>query len=385
MQLRRLGHIIFGMGYLALAAVTALLLVVFRPKIDTVVVILAAGQVVLAGGLLHEVVARLSAERKNTERLVRMRQAYEELVEMVLHTRQQLKHRPDPASNGHDTAEVHSQVHGRAMAPDPAIYTPAHPVQSAVMSPDTAAIAVEDDSDMVSILRAALNDRRVECFLQPVVSLPGRKHRGYEALSRIRQQDGSLILPDRYLAIAEREQLITALDLMMINSVISLIRETDRRHHAVNFFCNLSARTLSDQSFLNRFLGGDSQNLHGKLVFELSQTDLLPELQAAVGVVSELGNSGFRFSMDRVEHFDMDAALLHEHKIKFVKLKVAHLSSAERSAGMLDLTRRPGGHSVELIAEKIETEQQLHEAEALGITSAQGFLFGEPRLSRRLV
>jgi cyclic-di-GMP phosphodiesterase TipF (flagellum assembly factor) len=73
-----------------------------------------------------------------------------------------------------------------------------------------------DEATVLEIVREGLRNNRVDLFVQPVVSLPQRKHRHYECFSRIRAADGAMITPEQYLAIAEREGLIGAIDNMLL-------------------------------------------------------------------------------------------------------------------------------------------------------------------------
>ena len=235
------------------------------------------------------------------------------------------------------------------------------------------------------MIREALAEERIEAFLQPIVTLPSRKPRFFEVLSRIRQADDTLILPERYLAVAERERLLPAIDELCFARAEKMIRETDRHNHAIGFFCNVSALTLAEPPFLARFLGagGDPHHLRSKLVFEMSQRDLAAELASPLSVVDELVGAGFHFSMDRVERLEIDVAALVRHQVRYLKLNCALFIDSETRGLALDLWRRLEGQPVELIVEKIETERQLLDLEDLGLDLAQGYLFGEPRLSRR--
>lgn len=369
MRLRRWGHVVFALGYTALAAVVALVLLVVRPQTDPVVVALAAFQVLVAGGLGHEVATRLANERKLNDRMVRMRQAYEDLVDLILKTRTERKRATGTEPAPAPTVPPHPAALW-AHEPAPVSHPPAH----------------EDSAAVAAMVREALAENRVETFLQPIVTLPGRKHRAYEVLARIRLRDDSVLLPDRFLAVAERERLMPAIDGLMLDRAGRLIHETDRRQHAINFFCNISPQTLTDPGFLGLFLhpDGDYQSLRGKLVFEMSQRDLTAELSSPAGVIDDLGRAGFRFSMDQVEHHTLDPYALIERGVHFIKLNCAHFSALERRTGVMDLRRRLSGPPIDVIVEKIETEHQLHELADLGIEYGQGFLFAEPRLSRRV-
>ena len=71
-------------------------------------------------------------------------------------------------------------------------------------------IADADEATVLEIVREGLRNNRVDLFVQPIVSLPQRKHRHYECFSRIRAGDGHMITPEQYLAIAEREHALAA-------------------------------------------------------------------------------------------------------------------------------------------------------------------------------
>ncbi|MDE3115865.1 MAG: EAL domain-containing protein, partial [Pseudomonadota bacterium] len=70
---------------------------------------------------------------------------------------------------------------------------------------DTARSYLESlgQSDLLETIRASLEENRVDLYLQPIVSLPQRKLRFYEALSRLRAEDGTVIMPAQYIKVAE--------------------------------------------------------------------------------------------------------------------------------------------------------------------------------------
>jgi cyclic-di-GMP phosphodiesterase TipF (flagellum assembly factor) len=119
------------------------------------------------------------------------------------------------------------------------------------------------------------------------------------------------------------------------------------------------------------------------LVFEMTQNDLTAELLASVSTVGELAAIGFRFSMDRLDHLAVNPDLLASRGVRYLKVGYALLSAAERRGELDNLRRQLNAQSIELIVEKVETERQNQELELLGLESAQGFLFGEPRPSKR--
>ncbi|MEI6984967.1 MAG: EAL domain-containing protein [Rhodospirillaceae bacterium] len=379
MRFKRGGDLLFALGYCSVAVVLGLLLWVIRRETDPVVIVLAVVQVVLAGGLAHEVMTRRSNESKIMERLGRMRQSYADLAGLILTTRvpRAACDAPEPALDGDDEPAV--------VAPRPSVRA-VRAVRAGVSEVRPPPLILsQEEAEIAATLRRALAENRVEVYLQPIVRLSHRKHCGYELLSRIRMPDGSLLEPDFFHKVAESEALLPEMDVLLLNRVGQMIRETDRHGHAINFFCNISPSTLTDRSFMADFLGagGDPHGLRAKLVFEMTQRDLEAEMGTSMGVVAELALVGFRFSIDNVDNLDIDPAVLVRSEVRFIKLNAGFLSVPERRLEIVELLRRIGGQPIEVIAERIECESQVAEALELGIEVGQGILFGEPRPSRR--
>ncbi|MBK3737042.1 EAL domain-containing protein, partial [Azospirillum brasilense] len=285
------------------------------------------------------------------------------------------EHEPPPASRPVRPAP-------RDAVPEPEPQAPRSPDPGPTATSDAPAM---DEGAVLGALRDALAADRIDVHLQPIVSLPQRKHRFFEVFSRVRAADGALILPDRYLEIAERAGLMATIDNLLLVRCIQLIRETERRQHAIGFFCNMSAATLSDAAFMRQFLDlmVRNQTLVPKLAFELSQQELRAGGAVTMGILSQLARIGFRFSMDRVTDLDIDVNALVRHEIRYVKLDCGLLLDPVLAPRIEDLRRRLDGTGIDLIAEKIETEAQLDAIQRSGIDFGQGYLFGEPRPARK--
>lgn len=242
--------------------------------------------------------------------------------------------------------------------------------------------------EVQNILRHALQENRVDLYLQPIVSLPQRKVRFYEAYSRIRDDDGKMIVPDQYLHVAEESGLITTIDNLLLFRCVQLIRKVKRQRINVGFFCNISARTLNDDFFFSQFLDFMEQNaeLADSLIFEFSQDDVANHTADTEVNLAKLAAMGFQFSMDQIGTLDLDYMDLARRHIKFVKID-ADLMLRELGAGsspitIADLKRDLTHTGVNLIAEKIENERSVADLVEYSVDFGQGFLFGEPRPAR---
>ena len=407
--------LVYALSVSAAAASVAIGLSELRPETDPVVGGLGGALVLLAGVAFHDRLTRRGRERAVLDRLDAVQRSVDALAATLDRQGARVDEGRSAAAPGTATPEAvlqevkllqtlvarlgasRSMEEAGRPSPMPRASRPARAApREAAPAPqaprpleDRAAAFVEappmDDAAMLGAVRDALATDRIDIYLQPVVSLPQRKHRFYEVFSRVRAADGSLILPDRYLEIAEREGLIATIDNLLLVRCVQLIRETERRQHAIGFFSNMSASTLSDAEFMEQFLDlmARNQSLVPKLVFELSQQELRAGGAVTMGILSQLARIGFRFSMDQVTDLDIDPDVLLRHEIRYLKLDRGLLLDPAMAPRAEALRRRLDGTGIDLIVEKIETEAQLDAVMRTGIDFGQGYLFGEPRPARK--
>jgi cyclic-di-GMP phosphodiesterase, flagellum assembly factor TipF len=234
--------------------------------------------------------------------------------------------------------------------------------------------------DVLAIMQSALEDSRVDLYLQPTVKLPNRKPASYEAFSRVRDADGKVI----YLETAERAGLVGTLDNLLLFRCISLVRELGVRKPGPRLFINIAAGSLNDPDFLHEFTAYMSQHkdLAQRLVFELSATDV-PNLSESVRRhLGALARLGFPFSVDHVQDLSLDVAKLAALNVQYVKIDAAVLLAEAHAPEAATLKTRLARYSMDLIATRIEEERVLVEILDLGIDYGQGYLFGEPKLAK---
>ena len=116
---------------------------------------------------------------------------------------------------------------------------------------------------------------------------------------------------------------------------------------------------------------------------------MLPIRRKSSKIVERLKKMGYRFCMDQIVDLDFDAEALAELGFHFVKVEAGRscrrkgaMTTGEAADRVKGLKRRLDVASVDLIVEKIETEQMLVELLDYDIDFGQGYLFGEPRLSQ---
>lgn len=247
------------------------------------------------------------------------------------------------------------------------------------------------DDAMLEIIRRSLEENRVDLYLQPIVSLPQRKIRFYEALSRLRADDGTIIMPSQYIRIAEPAGLMSVVDNVLLFRCIQVLRSWSQRNKDIGVFCNLSRETLQDAGFFSQFIEFMQQNreLSGLLIFEISQDTLMNATPAEAANLTYLADLGFTFSMDKVTTLDLDFALARSRQVRYFKVPSKLLLGSPDKAGArvhpADLKELLQRFGLNLIAERVENEREVVNLLDYNVDYGQGFLFGEPQPIRETI
>jgi cyclic-di-GMP phosphodiesterase TipF (flagellum assembly factor) len=268
--------------------------------------------------------------------------------------------------------------------------TPAPTVAQAAVEQrreDTAAayIAAFGQSDLLETIRASLEENRVDLYLQPIVSLPQRKLRFYEALSRLRSEDGTVIMPAQYMKVAGPVGLMSVVDNLLLFRCVQIVRKMIHKSRGIGVFCNISGETLADTEFFPQFLEfmHHNRDLASQIVFEFDQRAVLNAGQKGEENLLYLSTLGFALSMDHVETLAMDFEKLKTLGFRHVKVRadtlIGGMQHAQAAVAAEDLKSLLARHGLNLIAERVETEKTVVQLLDYGVDFAQGYLFGEPK------
>lgn len=264
----------------------------------------------------------------------------------------------------------------------------------AKLSRDTSEPIAPQDDALLRTVKAALQDGRVDLHLQPIVSLPQRRVAFYEGFTRLREPDGTLILPADFLEAARRARLLGLVDNMLLFRCVQIVRRLAERDRRVGVFCNISPNSLTDPQFFPHFLEfmRENRDLAGALIFEIPADRFENRSRQMRDSMEKLTALGFRFSIDHANDLALDLPRLQEAGVRFVKMKGGDLidqlrdPSGPRPAS--NVQRRISGeevaavcsrYGVTLIAEKMEEEVSVVEVLEFDIPFGQGHVFGAPK------
>jgi cyclic-di-GMP phosphodiesterase TipF (flagellum assembly factor) len=238
---------------------------------------------------------------------------------------------------------------------------------------------------IVELIGKAVDANRIDLYLQPIVTLPQRKVRYYEALSRLRTDEGDIVTAADFIDYAESVGLMPKIDNLLLFRCVQVTRRLQLKSRDVGLFCNVSATTLSDPMFFRQFLDFMDANraLSNALMFEFTQAAYRAFGPLEHESLAALSERGFRFSMDHVADLRMEPKELADRSFRFLKVPAKLLlnpATASQSdihpADLADLLARSG---IDLIAERVESESMVVDLLDCDVRFGQGFLFSPPR------
>lgn len=245
-----------------------------------------------------------------------------------------------------------------------------------------------EDARALENVRDAIENDRIDLYLQPIVSLPQRKLRCFEAFSRLRKADGRVLAPEEYICAAERANRIGVIDNMILLRAVQALRQLGPSSAQYRIFCNISPATIYDQDFFTRFTDylDANEDLARQLVFEFTYPAVEMMHDRVRKNLSAVAERGFAFSVDHIRRFDLNWAALRARNFRFVKapsaLLLAEAVKADGGRGRINAFKTAlRDHDIDLIVEKVEFEAQMPEILSLGIDYGQGALFGPPRIA----
>lgn len=242
-----------------------------------------------------------------------------------------------------------------------------------------------NQTQLLATLRNAIDENRIDIFLQPMVTLPQRKVRFYEAVTRLRDERDQLIAAEEFISIAEASGLIGRIDNMVMLRCVQVLRRLMVRNKDVGVFCNVAASTLGNSTTFTQCLDFLEANraLAPSLVLEFKQSTFRNLGPAETENLAALAQRGFRFSIDHVTDLRIEPRELADRGVRFIKVPATLLLDPRQASTSdihpSDLSDLLGRFGIDLIAERIEGERAVVDLLDYDVRFGQGFLFAPPR------
>jgi EAL domain-containing protein (putative c-di-GMP-specific phosphodiesterase class I) len=234
------------------------------------------------------------------------------------------------------------------------------------------------DLERLTEIRAAIADGRLLLHAQPIVDLQTGAVVQQELLVRLQREDGEIMPPSEFLPLAERHGVIADIDRWVVEEAVQLAAEG----HPVEV--NLSAASVGDSQTLAAIRDGLARTGAdpGLLVFEVTETAMMADVDRGRAFAEALRELGCRFALDDFGTGYGTFTYLKHIPIDYLKIDIEFVRGLPGSEADLRLVRAIVHMARELgkrtIAEGVESAEALVQLRGLGVDHAQGYHIGRP-------
>jgi diguanylate cyclase (GGDEF)-like protein/PAS domain S-box-containing protein len=236
-------------------------------------------------------------------------------------------------------------------------------------------------------LRKAIDENQLVLHYQPIISTVDDRIRGFEALVRWNHPERGMIPPGEFIPVAEESDLIVLLGRWVLRESCRQMAEWHRRFSGVPSLTvnvNVSSRQLCDPHLIADVEAAltESGLNPAFLALEVTESSIMGNTEQTLATLDRLRAMNVRLEID--DFGTGYSSLSYLQRLPFGTLKIDRSFIRDLSAGSdsLDIAKAivEMAHSLrlEVIAEGVETEEQLCLLRGLGCNYVQGFLFSKP-------
>ncbi|HLF71599.1 MAG TPA: EAL domain-containing protein [Dehalococcoidia bacterium] len=233
------------------------------------------------------------------------------------------------------------------------------------------------------ILDALEND----CFVlhaQPIIELKTGRLACYELLLRLREPNGTLVHPGKFLPAAEQSGLIHQIDTWVVQQSLTIAHELAMAPRPVNIAFNLSATAVGDADLLELFKR-EALRLRldpSRVSIEVTETALISDLPKARAFLNSLKALGFRIALDDFGAGFSSFSRLKQVPADYLKIDGSFIANITRNQEDRHFVRAianlASGLGIGAVAEYIQDEETMTILRDLGVMYGQGFYIGRP-------
>ncbi|MBI5492308.1 MAG: EAL domain-containing protein [Deltaproteobacteria bacterium] len=230
----------------------------------------------------------------------------------------------------------------------------------------------------------ALMESRFEPWFQPILDLKTNTVNHFEALARLKDEDGAILVPGAFIDIAERFGLIASIDRMIMEKTMALQARMKAGGRTLSFGMNLSGKDIGDEDLLSFIrskistTGADPNDL----VFEITETAAINDFARAVQFIKSLKSLGCHFALDDFGVGFTSFNYLKEMQVDYIKIDGSFIKKLHENPDdqvfVKAITDVAKGLKIKSVAEFVETEDTLRLLREIGVDYAQGYLIGKP-------
>jgi diguanylate cyclase (GGDEF)-like protein len=241
--------------------------------------------------------------------------------------------------------------------------------------------------DVEHALHGAIGRKEMRLFYQPIVDIVSGRTSGFEALMRWERHDRGLVSPADFIPVAEETGIICELGAWALQDALGSLRrwiDDGLVGPSTTMSVNVSPRQVADPALptIVRTAIATSGVPPHLLWLEITESMMLEEPELASHTLDEIRAMGVRIAMDDFGTGFSSLSVLQQFPIQRIKIDRAFVQGLGAGGNDRSLVRTiiamARSMALDLVAEGVETVEQLEALRELGCDKAQGFLISRP-------
>lgn len=261
-----------------------------------------------------------------------------------------------------------------------------NPAENSVVLDKDKISQYKEKEETEAMIRSAIEEDRIEVFYQPIYSTKQHRFVSAEALVRIRDLDGNIVPPGKFIPVAEKNGLISRIGERVFDKTCAFIQKNQlKERYGIEYVeVNLSVRQCEDSRLAETYI-----RIMEKYQLEPSCIGLEITESAAIRVKDNLLENmrvlmdyGVRFALDDFGNGESNLNYIVDMPVSIVKfdrdMTQAYFVSQKAKFVMEAAMHMIHDMKLEIVSEGVETKEQAEAIEALGIEFIQGYYFSRP-------
>ncbi|HAN10082.1 MAG TPA: hypothetical protein DCP90_05630 [Clostridiales bacterium] len=237
----------------------------------------------------------------------------------------------------------------------------------------------EDNFEIVSIIKSAINNDKIRVFYQPVVNNNTQEIEKYEALVRIEDEGGNIYAPITFLGIAKQVKLYPYLTKTVIEKTF---KRFSNLPYSVSI--NLSASDMTNEDIKEFILLklNEYPQLQNRIIFEVLETESISNYESISSFLAEIKKFGCKISIDDFGTGYSNFFNILKLEVDTIKIDASIIRNivSDRNAQVITkaIVSFAKELNIELVAEYVSDKEIFEKVKELGIDYSQGYYFGKP-------
>jgi predicted signal transduction protein with EAL and GGDEF domain len=238
-------------------------------------------------------------------------------------------------------------------------------------------------------LRRAIERNEFKVYYQPIIDLQTDDVSGFESLVRWYHPERGLVPPDQFIRIAEETGLIVEVGLMVLRESCRQLREwqASTELSSLTVAVNLSAKQFAQPDLVQQVkeILRETELEPQYLKLEITETVVMENAEVARTMLSQLCSLGVQLSIDDFGTGYSSLSYLHRFPVRALKIDRSFIgrmgADGENSEVVKTINTLANNLGMSVVAEGIETEDQLQQLKAMGCRFGQGYIFSRPLMA----